>query len=145
MTVRFLPFEPHHLSLISLQPAQQSLGPSLDRAYGAAVAGDMTWSCFDGDRAIACAGVLPIWGARAHGWAVFAGDIGPAAFLKIHRRVLSVLEDAHRHGFRRIETTVDPDFDNACRWVGTLGFQLEGYMSHYTPDGRDHLLVARVQ
>ena len=44
-----------------------------------------------------------------------------------------------------IEMIVDPDHRAACRWARLLGFEEEGYMKSYSPDGRDALMFARVR
>ena len=46
---------------------------------------------------------------------------------------------------RRVEMIVDPNHRAACRWARLLGFEQEGYMKLFSPDGRDALMFARVR
>jgi hypothetical protein len=47
-------------------------------------------------------------------------------------------------GIRRIEAAVDAEYEISLRWHELMGFQREGLMECYTPDGRDAWLYARV-
>jgi len=40
---------------------------------------------------------------------------------------------------------VDVGFKEGHRWIKMLGFELEGYMKAYRPDGADMLLYARIK
>jgi hypothetical protein len=46
--------------------------------------------------------------------------------------------------YRRIEATVDVGFTEGERWMTLLGFEYEGLMRAYRPDGQDMLMFARV-
>jgi hypothetical protein len=46
--------------------------------------------------------------------------------------------------FRRVEATGRVGFDAAHRWFSLLGFDAEGVMRGYGPDGADHVRYARV-
>jgi RimJ/RimL family protein N-acetyltransferase len=56
-----------------------------------------------------------------------------------------VVEFLDNAPYRRIEATVDVGFKQGHRWIKMLGFELEGYMRAYRPDGADMLLYARVK
>jgi len=45
---------------------------------------------------------------------------------------------------RRLETYVDVGFAPGHRWVKMLGFEVEGYMKSFRPNGDDMVLYARV-
>jgi hypothetical protein len=61
--------------------------------------------------------------------------------LSLHRAIKRYLR---YHGGGRIETAIDPNFPESIDWAERLGFQREGLMAHWTPDGSDWLLYARV-
>ena len=143
--MRLVPFAAHHLDSIDLQAAQESDGAFCTSSNGAPLVNDMAWTALDGDTVVVCAGIVEAWQGRGIAWALLSRHLSPISFRRIHRWVKRALDDAHVRGLWRIETTIDPDFDNAVRWAAALGFRYEGHMRMYGPDKRDHLLVARIR
>lgn len=90
---------------------------------------------------MAIIGVMPMWPGRAIAWAYISENAGKH-FPVIHRHVKKFLDNC---GIRRIEATVDVGFPEGCRWMKMLGFEIEGHMKAYRPDGADVLLYARVR
>ena len=86
-------------------------------------------------------GVEPQWENRAIAFALISGAAGPY-FWAIHSAVRNFLNSTP---YRRIEATVDVGFEQGHRWIKMLGFEIEGYMKAYRPDGADMLLYARVR
>lgn len=142
--MRLIPFAADHLDQLEAQPGQAVDAALFTPEIGAALVNDMARTLVADGRVLACAGIQPMWPGRAVAWAILSSQIGARGFLRYHRWVARALDDAHARGLWRIETTVDPEFDNAVRWAAALGFLYEGRMRGYAPDGRDHLLVARV-
>lgn len=141
----FVAFRPEHLAALQLQAAQAALQPLLAQpSYGKALVGPYTWTGIVDDRVVGCAGLLPQWPSRAIAWALLTGELTARHFLRAHHKVVAVLAAAQRAGTRRIETSVDAGFDAGHRWVRALGFAPEGLMRAYSPDGRDHVLYARI-
>lgn len=137
-----VPFEPEHLEVLLLQPSQAILQPLLsDRNYGVNLhRGGPAYSALVGDQVIACMGLIPAWEHRAMAWGLIAAEAGPH-FVRITKAVMRTME---LHPFRRIETSVRRDFQQGHRWVRLLGFEREGTMRCYSPDGGDYDLYARV-
>lgn len=81
------------------------------------------------------------WSGRALAWALISKNAGKC-FSSIHRAVKRFL---NLSDCRRIEANIDVGFDEAKRWIELLGFEYEGYMKAYRPDGEDMLLYARVK
>lgn len=72
--------------------------------------------------------------------ALFAADAGPW-MLAIVRAVRAWLD---RQPARRIAMDVREDFAAAHRFARLLGFQAEGLMRAYGPNGENHMLYARI-
>jgi hypothetical protein len=98
------------------------------------------WSGLVDGRAIVCGGII----INGHG----IGQLW--SFLSVHASVhmlpitrfgvrLLTLQSA-----RRIEATTRCNFAAGCRWLSLLGFEVEGVMRKFDPDGSDHYLYARV-
>lgn len=140
--MRIVPFEPNHLNRLLLQPSQAIMQPTLSNpeyAVSLYKAGP-AYSLVDGDAVLATAGLIEQWEGRAVGWALISAESG-AHFLKIHKAVLRTMTI---HPYRRIETAVACDFPQGHRWANMLGFEREGRMRSYTPDGRDCDLYSRI-
>lgn len=90
---------------------------------------------------MAIAGIIPQWEGRATAWAMISQKAG-AHFMHIHREVKKHVDNCP---FRRLEATVDAGFEQGHRWMGMLGFEVEGYLRAYRPDGGDQLMYARVR
>jgi RimJ/RimL family protein N-acetyltransferase len=143
--LEFIPFAPEHLTALRLQAAQAYLQELIAKPeYGAAMAGPHAWTGMADGRIVGSAGILEQWPGRAICWALLGREIRTRDFLRVHHQVEAVLRRVHREGTRRVETSVDAAFDAGHRWVRALGFAPEGLMRCYSPDGRDHVLYARI-
>ena len=145
--MHLVPFAPVHLTALRLQAAQAPyFGHQLTAETGTALQQlGPAYTVLDDDTAIACFGLLHIWPGRADCWALVGAALSGARFVVLHRWVAGNLAAAQRLGYRRLETTIDPAFPAARRWAELLGFQREGRLRRYLPDGRDMLIYARTQ
>lgn len=140
--MNIVPFEPEHLRTLVLQDAQAWMGPMLQADYGESL--KRSGPCFtalDGEQVLACAGVMRMWDNRDQAWALMGAESG-RHFVAIYRGIRRFLD---MHDTRRVEATVDSGFDAGHRLMRLLGFQREGCMRAYLPDGRDCDLYARVR
>lgn len=148
--VEFIPFEPAHLASLNLQASQASLQPWLAVLAGqpeqlaARVVPGWWWTGTIDGAVVGCAGVMPRWLGCATAVAML-GEIPPTAWVRVTGLVRHVLREVHRHGYRRVEASVEDGFDAGHRWAAALGFEREGLMRAYAPDGADCWLYARVR
>lgn len=140
--MRIVPFEPWHLRKLTLQEAQAWMGPMLRADYGESLKnGGPCFTALDGDDVLACSGVLRMWDNRDQAWALMSEHAG-RQFVAIYRAIRRFLD---MHDARRVEATVDAGFEAGHRLMRLLGFEREGLMRAYLPDGRDCDLYARVR
>lgn len=86
---------------------------------------------------IVCPGVVQVWAIVSE-----KAKEQPIAF---HKSVLSLLEASiEKYGIQRIQMSVRVGFAQGWRWALSLGFQCEGTMQKYGPDGSNYWLFARV-
>lgn len=137
-----VPFEPIHAMQIEVQKAQlpelpefREMAPSLS-SYGPA------WTIIHGEIIVCCAGIIRIHEHRASFWGMFAGRMGPRAFLHVDRSLRRLV--FKENPVRRLETTVPCGFTEGHRWAQSCGFVHEGDMRSFLPDGSDVHLYARV-
>jgi hypothetical protein len=137
------PFEAWHLDELTLQDSQSIFEPSLvNSGYGLSLqTAGPAYSAVIDDKVIACLGIIPQWENRAIAWGLISGDAGKY-FIGVHKAVKRFLD---LQDYARIETSVSCNFDQGHRWAQMLGFEREGMMRKYTPDGRDCDLYARIR
>lgn len=121
--------------------------PSSDHEMWEAVTkAGQAFSVFREDLLIAAAGIIPQWYGRATAWALFRGTkVDRYDMIWVHRETVKFLDHVQTtNRFRRIETTVDDEFEAGHRWALMLGFEFEGVMDCYDMDGRAHSLYSRI-
>jgi len=141
--IRIRPMKAEHVAGFRLQPKQAMLAGNLaDPAYVASlVASGNAYAALVDGRAVAFGGCLELWQDRAYAWMLIGEDAGPH-FFTIVRAVAGYLQAAP---WRRIEAAVGSDFRQGHRLIKMLGFEFEGRMRAFSPDGVDHDLYARVK
>lgn len=127
---------------VDIQEAQFYMkgASEIDADFSALSDKNLAWT-FEHEGAILGVAVfMPMWENRAIALMLFSRDAGKW-FARIHKVVMRFLESS---GIRRVEATVDVDFQAGNRWIQMLGFEFEGLMKAYRPDGADMNLYARV-
>jgi hypothetical protein len=141
--IRIARMRPEHVAGFRLQPKQAMLAGNLaDQDYVASlVASGHAYAALLDGRAIAFGGCIEMWKERAYMWSLIGEDAGP------HMRTLVRAADGFLKAalWRRIEVAVASDFRAGHRLVRLLGFEYEGRMRAFSPDGADHDLYARVK
>ena len=142
------PFEPGHLAAIAPAWPFTLDGAARDelalRAAATADAGPAWSALIDGEPA-ACGGVVPLWTGVGEAW-TFAGEAVGREALAFHRAVARGLADAER-GLRlhRVQAACHRDHVRGRRWLALLGFEEEGLMLHYGPEGHHFIRFAKVR
>lgn len=90
-----------------------------------------------------CCGVHFRWGGLGELWATYSPIAARYPLvLRYTRGLIGVL--FREHGYRRLQAAVDPRFEAAVRFIEHLGFEREGLMHSYSPNGDDYALYALV-
>jgi hypothetical protein len=142
MSFHIEPFKAQHLDALELQAVQVGLSQFLKSGHVLQLAErSFAFTGFRDGKAIGCAGLVEMWPGRDCAWSLLS-NCGPNAFIHIHRTVVRFLGARKT---RRTEMSVDVDHEEGQRWAELLGFEKEGYMKAYSPDGRDAYLYARIR
>jgi len=139
----FVPYSPEDLRKVDLQPAQASWRERfMDLGYARSldVPGRAWTGLDDAGRVAGCAGFAPQWEGRVIAWAVF-GKVPRPAWARV---VAKVRKEMRALEARRVEITVPVGFGAGCRLAEILGFNIEGRMNAFGPDGADHYLYSKV-
>lgn len=137
-------FKAEHIKQLDVQDAQRYLTPYMTEEEAVALERpDWSHTCIDGNRILGCAGIIPLWPGRALAWSYISVHTTGSKFLAVHRAVQRRLDNCY---IKRIEMTVDCDFEEGHRWAELLGFVMEApRMEAYRPDGGACALYARVR
>lgn len=147
MSFRCLPATVDDMQSVNVQAAQIGMDGSSSilstEAYSPELLQHFSRALLQDEVPIAVFGVTPIWPRYVIGWALL-GDEALRVPKELTRRARSLIDLAQRAlMLRRLQISVDTTHTAALRWAEHLGFNLEGRMKFYGPDGADHYLLAR--
>lgn len=131
--MEIVPFEKWHLAQIDPQEAQKGADLS-----GEWISHGVAWTAKEGNRVTACGGLLSQWEGRHVAWLLIGRECSLRGIVKAARCILFSC------AARRIEATVSAHFSQAKKLVEMLGFEFEGVLKAYGPNGDDFLMFARV-
>jgi hypothetical protein len=138
------PYETYDEERLCFDTSQEYMGEYLSKMdfdLAPLAEQNLVWTGEHNDKVVAMGGIAPIWPGRGMAW-MWMSDVSGRHMVKIHREVEKFLI---KSPFRRVEATVDIGFEPGVRWMKMLGFELEGYLRAYKPDGGDMLMFARVR
>lgn len=142
--MRVVRFEPDHLKVLHLQPAQAyMLGEVEADGYAAMLAAEGGFTALDeAGKVLAVAGVSGRWRKVGVIWALISCDAGPhmRTLIRATRGYLENVGDWHR-----VEASVDVGFEAGERLLMLLGFEREGLARRYRPDGGDCTIWAKIK
>lgn len=133
---------PTDIDEITLQTQQAYMRKLINDQYKETVTRSAVGFTLEDDGlVIGCGGIIPFWQGRGEAWTLLSNAAGPRMLTvtRIVRRVLNGVD------FDRVQMTTDVGFPEAERWAQMLGFEYEGTMRSYFPDGRSAKLWARVR
>lgn len=143
-----VPFQQEHLARLMAQGVQRAqiiqVSPEVLRTAAMMAEFGPAFTALDGERVIACSGVITGGAPVGTVWAIVSAEAS-RHMLWLHRateRYLDALIASRR--LRRLEATVEEGFRQGCRWMDLLGFEFEGRMRNYGDRGETHLRYARI-
>lgn len=136
-------FHPYDLQALNLQYLQAAFAPSMTVEHGIALksGGDDNFTVVVDGKPIACIGLVEHWPKRRYVWAYLVEGIGKRDMVRLRQAIAQWLR---YHGAGRIETAIDPAFAKSVGWAESLGFEREGVLRHWTPDGSDWIMYSRI-
>ncbi len=96
------------------------------------------------NKPIAAGGIFVLWEGVAEGWVMATSDIWKhsISMAKHFKKKTNVLIETTK--IKRLQTTVKADFKLGHKFATWLGFEKEGLMKYYGPDGSDYIRYARI-
>lgn len=134
--MRFIPFEPQHLSQIEPQAAQAPFVDWMTPDIAEIAAEHFAFTGVDDKGLVGAAGFVSADDGSLIAWALFSERIARHAKALLR----AVKNGIAMHEGRRIVAFVAADHGKAARFAEALDFQCAGRVTH--PNGRDVLLYA---
>lgn len=136
MRIEVVAYKHEHLRLLNVKQIHQGEVPKVVMNYALTfLLGETPVAILGGF--LFCPGVIHIWG-------LIGEEVRqcPVAFHKACKKVLYFYETRDKP--RRIQVDVRVDYMEGQKWVESLGFNREGVMKRFGPNGADHYLYAKV-
>lgn len=142
--LEYRPFKSGHLKYLAPQVEQRhEHAVLLNSEYADIVDNNFGLSAWVGDKCVGASGVVPMFSHRAVAWAILSKDAAPymVPIVRKVRRTLATLP------YRRIEMTVNAEFENGRRFAELIGMTLETPepLRAYGATGSDEYMYARVK
>ena len=97
-------------------------------------------------RPTVCAGLIPRWHGNADAWLWIDEGAENRDIARAGREVTKFLDHMQSFGqYRRVQTTVNVEYESWNNWCKSLGFEYEGVAAKYDPLGNDHCMYARIR
>jgi hypothetical protein len=123
--------------------ARKSFGVDGNIAQSLDVPG-MAFTAVENGYLIASSGVQPLWKGVGEGWFVASNKM-PKKKLTIIKMIKDNFDNIiQENNLIRVQAGVRSDWPTAKRFAEFLGFEHEGIMRKYGPDGQDYYRMARI-
>jgi len=135
-------FEPEDLRRVVLPDHLEWRRPQIhDSEYAEALAqAGKAWTIWCDWRPVVCFGMYEMWARRWSAWTIM--DVSSRRhMITVVRTIADLIAE---HPVPRLEAVVESGFVPGDRMIRMLGFQFEGLMRRYLPNGRDAAMFARV-
>lgn len=140
---QFLPLIPAMFAALEPAPGFET-DFSLAQRYALCAEPNVTEGMFDGAELLAVGGVVQNWRGRGMAWLLPGRRMTAAHWRAAIRRCRARLRELQAGGYWRIEATALASAPRRVAFLERLGFEREGLLRGYGPDGADHQLYARV-
>lgn len=104
-----------------------------------------SWTMRDDEgRIVFFGGVTILWPGVGEAWSIMSElvEIHPLAVVREIRSRISEAFEAH--GLRRVQAIVTDDNPRAVKLLQMAGFEVEGILRQYSPDGKDCYILGRL-
>ena len=105
----------------------------------------LAYSVWDENCIIASGGIIQMWPGVGEAWMMMGDDFEDYAQV-IYRTCLRTIRTAEKvFGMKRIQAAVLASEPQFVAWAISLGWQKEGLMRKWGPDGSDFYMMARIK
>jgi RimJ/RimL family protein N-acetyltransferase len=141
-----IPFEPGHAEeLIGQADINQAEKKFLLGRHIHDLSSGYSISVIRNGHLLGSGGIFPIWDGLGEAWVIPSELVQKhkKMFVKLIRENMARMTDEFQ--FRRLQATARADAPKSRRFLEFLGFEREGLLKAYGPDGADHVLFAKIR
>ena len=104
----------------------------------------LSFTALINNKPIAAGGIFVLWDGVAEGWVMATKDVWRyrVSMARNFKEKFDILVKTSK--VKRIQTNVKADFELGHKFAIWLGFEKEGLMKYYGPDGSDYVRYARI-
>ena len=144
--VCYIPMVPSHLHYMSITESQLPFAKavSMDTMLEMQARLGLAVTALVHGKPVAMFGCIVLWTGVAEIWSIISDDARryPKQLTIVAKSFSDIV--AQSLSLHRLQLTVRSDEPRALRWAEYLGFEIEGLMKKYSPDGADTYILARV-
>lgn len=144
--VCYIPMVPAHLHYMNMKPEQlpSARAVSMDHMLEMQSRLGLAVTALVHGKPVAIFGCIMLWTGVAELWSIISDDARryPKQLTLVAKGFADI--SAQSLSLHRLQLTVRSDEPRALRWAEYLGFEIEGLMRKYSPDGADTYILARV-
>tara|TARA_R110000803_G_scaffold67203_1_gene128839 strand:- start:9989 stop:10465 length:477 start_codon:yes stop_codon:yes gene_type:complete len=141
-------FRPSHADKIELKDRDlyyESIIPNYRQYIAGGAQPGLSWTGIYNNKIVLCFGVRQVWPNVAEAWLLPSPLINDHA-LSVVRTARKIFSDIFKtEAFSRVHISVDSANDSAFKFAKALGFETEGILRKYGPDGSDYYMMARIK
>ena len=141
-----IPFEPGHAEeLIGQADINQAEKRFLLARHIHDLSSGYSTSVIRNGHLLGSGGIFPVWDGLGEAWVIPSRLVQKhkKMFVKLIRENMARMTDEFQ--FRRLQATARADAPKSRRFLEFLGFEREGLLKAYGPDGADHVLFAKIR
>jgi len=140
----FVPFMAEHARQLKVeQPEVLAFGPAdMGQILQYQAANGLAVSVLKNRKPIAVFGTVNIWHGVEEAWFLLEEQFRKYPYLMTRMGKLFIRLKFQDDSLHRLQITVRCDDNRAVKWAECLGFQTEGVMRKYGPDGADFYIMS---
>lgn len=143
--VTITPFQREHLRLIRGRAYEEEVIRLTGRDYSDIFVTGPAFTIWDGGAPVAAGGVVVLWKGVGEAWLHLSQWFPehPLSAFRIVRQLLNAI--IHDAQLRRVQAPIRLDMPANIRLVEHLGFEPEGILKRWGPEGADYVMYARME
>jgi hypothetical protein len=144
--VYYVPMVPNHLHYMRIRDDQLPYAKAIpiDKMLEAQARLGLAVTAMVHNKPVAMFGIVYIWSGVGEMWSIISDDARryPKQLTIVAKEFSDIAVQSL--ALRRLQITVRSDEPRSLRWAEFLGFENEGLLRKYSPDGVDTYILARV-
>jgi hypothetical protein len=136
-------FEPWHLKMLTLRTEDGN--PDLDYLGNIFFRGGPAYTCVNKENILFCAGIVLIMPGVGEAWSYCDVSVKKHPFDVLHYQKKYLLKEMDRLELHRVQAHCLTSWKTAYKYLEKIGFQREGLIRKYDPEGRNYYLYSLIK